>query len=66
MLLLLSFLTEWPKLGIASDIRLCFDHLWNYFMESQFGGVDKHSRPVQKKKSNIYDETLIKKVGRQI
>jgi hypothetical protein len=49
MLLLLSFLTEWPKLGIASDIRLCFDHLWNYFMESQFGGVDKHSRPVQKK-----------------
>jgi hypothetical protein len=67
------FEQKWPKLGICSDIRLCFDYLkgkpkWNSFMDSQFTGVDKHNRPLGKKKekTNINDKNLIKEVVKQI
>lgn len=64
---------KWPKLGSASDIRLCFDYLkgkpkWNSFVDSQVTGNDKHQRPIGKKKDKmiIKDKSLIKEVVKQL
>jgi hypothetical protein len=64
---------KWPKLGSATDVRVCYDYLkgkpkWNAFVESQVTTNDKHNRPNRKKNEikMIKDKSLIKEVVQQL